>query len=139
MKASEGKPGRVFLIHLDQNDSGADAVEQFAMENGIHAGQVVVTGAHCVSGILAPDAEGKPGLRLIEGAERTGAIWENAEVVIQEFLGLTFLRVTDPASGRETLAKIESPKTRVMERPSPEPEEKGPGAIPVYLFNAEFN
>ncbi len=139
MKASEGKPGRVFLIHLDQNDGGADAVEQFAMENGIHAGQVVVTGAHCVSGILAPDAGGRPGLRLVEGAERTGKIWENAEVVIQEFLGLTFLRVTDPASGRETLAQVASTKTRVMARPSPEPEEKGPGTIPVYLFNAEFN
>lgn len=139
MNASEGRPGRIFLIHLDAADNGADAVERFAAENGIHAGQVFVAGAHSLSGILAPDAGGRPGLRLSPGAERTGDEWNGAEVVIQEFLGLAFLRVTDPASGRETLAKMAPTKTRVMERAAPVPEEKGPGTIPVYLFNAEFN
>jgi Predicted DNA-binding protein with PD1-like DNA-binding motif len=139
MKASEGKAGRVFLVRMEQGDNGAEAVEKFAADNGIQAGQVYVTGERSISGIIAPDADGRPGLRLSGGMDRQGAAWDGAEVVIQELLGLTFLRVMDPSSGKETLAKIASTKTRVMERPAPEPEEKGPGTIPVYLFNAEFN
>lgn len=139
MNASEGKLGRIFLVRLEQGDDGADAVERFAESNGIQAAQVYVMGSRGISGIIARDADGRPGLRLPGGEERAGAVWEGAEVVIQELLGITFLRVKDPSSGKETLAKIASTKTRVMERPAPEPEERGPGTIPVYLFNAEFN
>lgn len=137
MKASEGRLGRVFLLRMEKGDDGAEAIERFAAENGIHAGQVFVMADKAVAGIIAPDADGKPGVRLY-GDART-MVWDEVEVVIQELLGIRFLRITDPSSGRETLARIASTKTRVMERPAPEPEEKGPGTIPVYLFNAEFN
>lgn len=139
MKASEGKAGRIFLVRLEQGDNGAEAIENFAAQNGIQAGHIYVTGERGISGVIAPDADGKPGLRLPDGEARQGSAWDGADVVVQELLGLTFLRVRDPSSGKETLAKIASTKTRVMERPAPEPEEKGPGTIPVYLFNAEFN
>ncbi len=139
MKASEGKLGRIFLVRLEPGDDGAQAIESFAAENGIHAAHVYILGGQGMAGIIAPDREGKPGLRLNSDAPRGGPAWEGAEAVVQELLGIELLRVKDPSSGRETLAKVASPKTRVMTRPAPQPEESGPGTIPVYLFNAEFN
>lgn len=137
MKASEGRLGRVFMLRLEEGDDGARSIEQFAEENGIHAGQVFVMTDRAFSGILASDAEGIPGLRMHEQPDP--AAWVNSEIVIQELLGIRFLRVKDPSSGRETLARIASTKTRVMENPAPAPESSGPGTIPVYLVNAEFN
>lgn len=136
MNASEGKIGRVFLLRIENDENGPEVIERFAVENGIHAGYVQIMADKGFGGMLAPDAAGRPGLRL-HGGE--GANWKDAEVVVAELLGMMFLRVMDPSSGQETLAKVPSTKTRVMERPAPEPEEKGPGTIPVYLFNAEFN
>lgn len=138
MKASEGRMGRVFILHLEEGDNGPKVIEDFAAENGIHAGQVF-TMMHdkTISGIIASDKNGQPGLHLQEPME--DAAWTGSEVVIQELLGIHFLRIKDPSSGQQTLARVASTKTRVMTRPSPEPEESGPGTIPVYLFNAEFN
>lgn len=136
MKASEGKLGRVFLIRLEEGDRPVETIEAFAAEMGVNAGQVFLVADRAVTGILAPDAGGKPALRIPDG---TDGAWRDGEVVVQELLGINFRRVKDPASGRQTLARIASTKTRVMEKPAPEPEEEGPGTIPVYLFNAEFN
>lgn len=137
MKASEGRMGRVFVLRLEAGDDGPDAVEKFCLENGVRAGQVFLLAPSAFSGIIASDADGRPGLRMHESPDP--AAWNEAEIVIQELLGLHFLRVKDPASGEELLARVAATKTRVMTRPSPEPEESGPGTIPVYLFNAEFN
>lgn len=137
MNASEGKLGRVFLLRLEAGDSVIDSIETFAREKGIVAGQVFLTAKQAVMGIIAPDSLGHPSLRFPAGVEP--ASWMDSEIVLQELLGINFKRVKDPASGRETLARIASTKTRVMERPAPAPEEEGPGTIPVYLFNAEFN
>lgn len=136
MKASEGKLGRVFLVNLEAGDKPADSLERFAADNGIHAAQVLVVGNAMVAGVITPDAEGKPGLKLTAGTEQGD--WSEAQVVVQELLGVTFRRGKD-VSGRDTLIKVASTKTRVMEKPAPAPEESGPGTIPVYLFNAEFN
>lgn len=135
MKASEGKLGRVFFIRLEDGDDAADTLRRFAVENGIHAGQVFLLASQSVTGIIAPDAEGNPGLRIPGGLGG----YAGCDVVVQELLGFNFQRITDPASGQETLARVASTKTRVMEKPAPIPEEQGPGTVPVYLFNAEFN
>lgn len=137
MKASEGRIGRVFILRLEDGDDGPKTIEAFAAENGIRAGQVFIMGSQDFSGIIASDANGKAGLRCNDDGDPKR--WVGAEIVIQELLGIQFLRIKDPSSGQETLARVSSPKTRVMTRPSPEPEETGPGTIPVYLFNAEFN
>lgn len=136
MKASEGKLGRVFFLRLEEGDS-AESVRRFIAEKGIHAGQALVTGARTVSAMIVPDAEGRPGLRLPEGVD--DAVWRSGEIVIQELLEFNIQRVRDPSSGHETLARVASTKTRVLVKPAPAPEESGPGTIPVYLFNAEFN
>ena len=135
MEASEGKLGRVFFIRLEEGDS-TKSIQRFAVEKGIQAGQVFVMGDKTASGMIMPDAQGRPGIHLPAGAD---AEWRGGEIVVQELLGFNFQRVTDPSSGRETLASVSSTKTRVMEKPAPTPEESGPGTIPVYLFNAEFN
>lgn len=138
MKASEGKLGRVFLIRLEDGDDARSAIEAFAAEKGIHAAQVFVVANNALTGIIAPDADGRPSLRLPSGAALADVDWSDGELVVQEVVGIDFRRVVDPSSGRETLARVVSTKTRVMEKAAPEPEETGPGTIPVYLFNAEF-
>ena len=102
MKAREGKIGRVFVIRLEDGDVVPDCIEQFAAENGISVGQVVlvggigggeivvgprrsdvmppeamllpVDGAHEVAGVgvLAPDEEGKPVLHIHGALGRSG-------------------------------------------------------------------
>jgi predicted DNA-binding protein with PD1-like motif len=134
MIASEGKPGRVFFLRLEEGDS-VESIRRFAGEKGIHAGEVLVLGERTVAGMIVPDAEGRPGLRLPDGFDMTAG----CDVVLREVLGFHFQRVRDPASGLETLASVASTKTRVLDRPAPTPGEAGPGTIPVYLFNAEFN
>lgn len=137
MKASEGRVGRVFMLRLEDGDEGIDVIEKFAMENGVHSGQVFIMTDRDYSGIIASDSSGNPGIRMHESLD--GLVWSGAEVIIQELLGINFRRVKDPSSGRETLARVASTKTRVMANPAPAPEEKGPATVPVYLFNAEFN
>lgn len=136
MKASEGKIGRVFMVWLEEGEDATEAIGRFANEKGIAAAQVFSVGGKGWVGFLTPDAEGRPGLMLPAGAEKTPP---GGEIVIQEVTGINFRRVRDPQSGMEMLAQMPSTKTRVMERPAPAPEEAGPGTIPVYLFNAEFN
>ncbi len=139
MKVSEGKLGRVFMLQLEEGDRVADSVERFAAENGILSAQVFALGKDALAGIIAPSGRGKPVLRLPAGRADGPESWANSEIIIQEVVGINFQRVVDPSSGRETLAKIAPTKTRVMEKAAPVPEESGPGTIPVYLFNAEFN
>ncbi len=137
MKASEGKLGRVFIVTLEQSDALPEALENFAAERGIAIAQVVLVADASISGIIAPGDNGKPVLNLagIDRAHDT----ITGEVVIQEILGAHVRRVADAATGLEKLTMIPGSVTRVMERPAPAPEEPGPGTVPVYLFNAEFN
>lgn len=138
MKASEGKLGRVFMLRLDEGDEPAATIERFAVEKKILAAQVFAVSDASLAGIIAPNAEGNPSLRLpVHAGGASG--WTGGEVIIQEVTGISFRRVLDPASGRETLARIASTKTRVMEKAAPTPDVEGPGTVPVYLFNAEFN
>lgn len=138
MKASEGKLGRVFLVRLDDGDDIRETLERFALDKNIQAAHVFMVADQALSGIIAPNAEGVPRLRMpVVDVGKSG--WAEGEMVIQEVVGINFRRVLDPASGKETLARVSSTKTRVMEKPSPTPETTGPGTIPVYLFNADFN
>ena len=135
MQASEGRLGRVFLLHLEEGDDTVRAIENFAAENGVLAAQVFALSGSALAGILAADSNGAPRLRLAGGEAWPGG----GEAVVQEIIGLTLRRVRDPVSGRETLTKTSSSRTRLMEKAAPAPEPAGPGSVPVYLFNAEFN
>ncbi|MCC8108850.1 MAG: hypothetical protein LIQ30_07355 [Planctomycetes bacterium] len=138
MKATQGKLGRVFLLHLENGDDAVKAIQDFARENGILAAQVSVMADRALAGIITPDDSDQPVLNL-HGLTAGPITWTDADVIIQELLGMRFRRVKDPDSGLEVIAKMPSTKTRVMEKPSPTPEVAGPGTVPVYLFNAEFN
>lgn len=102
MKASEGQPGRVFIIRLEDGDVIPGCIEKFAEEKrisvgqvimigGIGSGQVVVgprqsdemppepmllplDGAHEVVGlgVIAPDEKGKPMLHMHAALGRSG-------------------------------------------------------------------
>ncbi len=102
MKASEGQPGRVFIIRLEDGDVIPGCIEKFAEEKrisvgqvimigGIGSGQVVVgprqsnemppepmllplDGAHEVVGlgVIAPDEKGKPVLHIHAALGRSG-------------------------------------------------------------------
>ncbi|MDR1518586.1 MAG: hypothetical protein LBU23_00370 [Planctomycetota bacterium] len=135
MQASEGKLGRVFMLRLDEGDNPFLAIEGFAAENGVLAAQVFSLSGQPMVGSVLPDPEGKPRLRFSAGQGE----WPTGETILQEMLGISLRRMVDPVSGLETLAKLSAPRTRVMEKPAPEPEHGGPGTVPVYLFNAEFN
>lgn len=140
MKASEGRLGRIFMLRLEQGDQVPEAIEKYAADKGVLAAQVFVAGHESLTGILACDDSGKPRLTMpLPGDGQTAIEWADAGVVIQEVLGVTLRRVVDPASGRTSISSVGGTKTRVMEKAAPVPEETGPGTIPVYLFNAEFN
>lgn len=136
MKASEGKLGRIFIVTLDKDDTLPEALETFAHDRGINIAQVLMAADSSVSGIIAPGEDGKPALRLA-GAPQSKNL--EGEVIVQEILGINLKRVQDQASGLGRLAVVQGSVTRVMGKPSPAPEEPGPGTVPVYLFNAEFN
>ncbi len=102
MKASQGKLGRVFVIRLEDGDSIPGCIEQFAADNSISVGQVVliggigsgqlvvgprrsnemppepvllpIDGAHEVVGvgIIAPDIKGRPVLHIHAALGRSG-------------------------------------------------------------------
>jgi len=102
MKSSEGKPGRVFVLRLEDGDIIPACIESFAAEKKILAGQVVliggigdgqvvvgprrsdemppepmllpVDGVHEVVGvgIIAPDKKGKPTLHIHASLGRSG-------------------------------------------------------------------
>ncbi len=44
MKYSEAKPGRIFVIRLEDGDVVHEAIEQFAKDQGIHAASLIVLG-----------------------------------------------------------------------------------------------
>lgn len=138
MKASEGKLGRVFMLRLEEGDDPAATIERFAAEKRIVTAQVFLVAESALAGIIVADADGKPCLRLPERMSGGGSLAEG-DVIIQEVTGIALRRVVDPASGRTTVARIAGTKTRVMEKAAPEPDVAGPGTVPVYLFNAEFN
>lgn len=103
MKAVEGKIGRIFIIRLEDGDMVPDCIEEFAFENsvkhghvvlvgGIGSGEVVtgprysdkmppdpmllpVDGAHeaLASGILAPNKNGRPVLHIHGALGRSGS------------------------------------------------------------------
>lgn len=140
MKASEGKLGRVFMLLLEKGDKPVESIEKFAADNGVLSAQVFVMADRTMGGTIAPDPDGTPRLRLSVGQDAADAEqWIEGEVMVQEMLGIHFRRVVDPASGHETLARVSGKKTRVMERAAPSPDVSGPGTVPVYLFNVEFN
>ena len=102
MRASEGRPGRVFVIRLEHGDVLPDCIERFAEEKGISVGHVVlvggigegevvvgprrsderppepmllpVDGAHEVAGVgvLAPGEDGRPVLHIHAALGRSG-------------------------------------------------------------------
>lgn len=139
MKASEGKIGRVFMLVLEDGDPPVATIEKFAADNGILAAQIFVMAREMVAGILATDAGGAPRLKLVKDGHAVPEHLAGSEVVVQEILGVNLKRVLDPASGTATLAPIAPSRTRVMERPAPTPDVSGPGTVPVYLLNVEFN
>ena len=102
MRASEGRPGRVFVIRLEHGDVLPGCIERFAEEKGISVGHVVlvggigegevvvgprrsddrppepmllpVDGAHEVAGVgvLAPGEDGRPVLHIHAALGRSG-------------------------------------------------------------------
>lgn len=136
MKAIEGKLGRVFLLRLEEGEKTREVLAEFAKEKGIVTAQVFAVADHTLTGIIAPGESGAVDVRLPAPEDPA---WNDGEIVVQELLGVNFRRVRDPASGKETLAKVASTKTRVMEKAAPAPIEEGPGTIPVFIYNAEFN
>jgi predicted DNA-binding protein with PD1-like motif len=102
MKASMGRPGRVFVLRLEDGDVLPDCIEHFALEHEITAAYVVVVGgigggdvvvgprdsirmppepmllpidgAHEVAGVgvIAPDEEGRPVLHIHAALGRSG-------------------------------------------------------------------
>jgi predicted DNA-binding protein with PD1-like motif len=102
MKATEGRPGRVFVVRLEDGDVLPDCIERFAAEKKISVGQVIlvggigegevvvgprnstemppepmllpVDGAREVVGvgIIAPDKAGKPVLHIHAALGRAG-------------------------------------------------------------------
>lgn len=102
MMASEGKMGRVFVIRLEEEDVLPECIEQFAEDNGVSLGHVVliggigkgqivvgprnsderppdpmllpVDGAHEVVGvgIIAPGESGRPVLHIHASLGRSG-------------------------------------------------------------------
>jgi predicted DNA-binding protein with PD1-like motif len=102
MKACQGQIGRVFMMRLEDGDLVPECIEQFAAEQGISTGQVVIIGgigggevvvgprrsdemppepmllpldgAHevCGVGIIAPGEDGKPGLHIHAALGRSG-------------------------------------------------------------------
>jgi len=102
MKACEGRPGRVFVIRLEDGDVVPDCIERFALENGVSVaqallvggiggGEVVVgprrteemppepmllpiDGAHeaVAVGLVAPAGDGKPMLHIHGALGRAG-------------------------------------------------------------------
>ena len=137
MKASEGRLGRIFIVTLEADDKVPEAIEQFALERGVTIAQVVLTSDASFSGIIAPGSDGRPTLILSGFPEREDGF--PGELVIQEILGVNVRRTNAEVDGVARLAMVPGSVTRVMEKPAPAPEESGPGTVPVYLFNAEFN
>jgi predicted DNA-binding protein with PD1-like motif len=102
MKASEGQLGRIFVLRLEDGDVIPACIENFAEENGVSVGQVIMVGgigggdvvvgprrteemppepmlipldgAHEVVGVglIAPDAKGKPKLHVHASLGRSG-------------------------------------------------------------------
>ena len=102
MRATQGRVGRVFVLRLDDGDIIPRCIEEFALDNRITAGQVLlvggigkgevvvgphnsnemppqpmmlpVDGAHEVVGVglLAPDEAGKPVLHIHGAMGRSG-------------------------------------------------------------------
>ncbi len=102
MKVSEGRLGRVFVIRLEDGDVIPACIENFAEENGVSVGQVIMVGgigggqvvvgprrtdemppepmlipldgAHEVVGVgvIAPDVKGKPKLHIHAALGRSG-------------------------------------------------------------------
>ncbi|NQU21656.1 MAG: DNA-binding protein [Candidatus Nealsonbacteria bacterium] len=102
MIASEGQIGRVFVIRLEEGDVVPDCIEQFAAENDVAVGQVIlmggigggevvvgpriseqrppdpmllpVDGAHetVAVGVLAPTEDGRPVLHIHGAMGRSG-------------------------------------------------------------------
>lgn len=139
MQATEGRLGRVFILRLDDGENIGAAVEKFAVERGIMVGQVMVggqvSGVGLASGLITPDASGSPRLVWSMQPGESGG----AEIVVQEIIGVTVQRVRGQTDVRETLYITRESPTKVMNKPAPVPAESGPGTVPVYVFNAEFN
>ncbi|MFC1906177.1 PPC domain-containing DNA-binding protein [Chloroflexota bacterium] len=102
MKVSEGRIGRVFVMRLEDGDKLPDCIENFADDNGVRAGHVVlvggigggqvvvgprksderppepmllpIDGAHEVAGVgvIAPGPDSKPQLHIHAALGRSG-------------------------------------------------------------------
>ena len=102
MKSSEGRPGRIFVLRLEDGDILPECINRFALEKkimlanvmligGVGGGQIVVgprisdqlppdpmllpvDGAHEVLGLglIAPDEEGNPAMHMHAALGRSG-------------------------------------------------------------------
>ncbi len=102
MKATEGRPGRVFVIRFEDGDRLPESIERFAEEKGVSTGLVIlvggigsgrvvvgpenaedmppkpmllpISGVNEVAGVgvLAPDEDGKPVLHIHAALGRSG-------------------------------------------------------------------
>ena len=144
MKIQEGSLGRVFILRLEDGDTVPAAIDAFACENnikaacvfllgGIRTGHVVcgprqpdtlppepvvvpVHGIHEILGVglIAPGADGGPGLHMHAALGRRGnatvgcirpglETWHIGEVVVFEILGVNVQRVLDAKTGFDLL------------------------------------
>jgi uncharacterized protein len=102
MKATEGKLGRVFVMRLEEGDQVPEVIDQFALQQGISVGHVIliggigggqvvvgprdsaamppepmllpIDGAHEIVGVgvIAPDDRGQPALHMHAALGRSG-------------------------------------------------------------------
>jgi len=88
MKYTEAKPGRIFVVRLEDGDIVHEAIESFAAERGIRAGALVILGgADADSRFVVGPEEGRsatitPMVHLMENVHEvsgTGTIFPNAE------------------------------------------------------------
>lgn len=87
MKYSEAKPGRIFVIRLEDGDVVHETLEAFARDQGIHAASLVILGgADRESTLVTGPAEGRvkpivPTTRVLDNVHEvagTGTIFPDA-------------------------------------------------------------
>lgn len=129
MIVSQGQQGRVFVVLFEDGDEPAQALAEFAASKEIPFAEVLPIGGGMAPAVLAPDADGRHVLLPAPaGATPKGA-------VVREITGV-HLRSTAGGTELERVAQRAAPH---QARPALAAAASGPGLVPVYLFNAEFN
>jgi predicted DNA-binding protein with PD1-like motif len=116
MKYSEAKPGRIFVIRLEDGDIVHEAIESFAKEHAIKAATLLILGGADKGSrlVVGPDDEGNPVLHMhmacgrdddtVTGCVRTGVkVWHIMEAVLFELVDNTGVRRFDKITGFKLL------------------------------------